>query len=258
VSDILKRGSRGARVGDWQRELNRLGYGLEKDNDFGPATEWATRDFQKRAGIVLDGRVGPQTWRAALAAQVPLPDQPTLPPAPPADEVRAGRYAEELYRTPNHSIGRSIRPEGVVVHHTCGTWDGDTSWIMNGVNPSRGIWASYHCLINVDGTRRVFGPDTARMWHAGRSSWAGRSSCNDFMLGVAFSGDSYPERRFGWDLNEDQIASALEWLDRRVMAWGIRRDMITDHRQVSPDRKDDLNPAAWATLAAAIEREVYA
>jgi len=33
--------------------------------------------------------------------------------------------------------------------------------------------------------------------------------------------------------------------------------MITDHRQVSPDRKDDLNPAAWATLAAAIEREVY-
>lgn len=48
-----------------QWALNRLGYGLELDGKFGPATLAALKDTQKRFGLEIDGRCGPAT-RAVL------------------------------------------------------------------------------------------------------------------------------------------------------------------------------------------------
>src|SRR5476651_110817 len=66
---------------------------------------------------------------------------------------------------------------------------------------------SYHCLIDHDGTRCTLVPDAEVAWHAGASRFLGRSRCNDFLLGVAFAGDTYAA-----PLSGAQIASALEWL----------------------------------------------
>ena len=126
---------------------------------------------------------------------------------------------------------------------------------MNSTNPSKGIYASYHCLIKQNGDRIIFGDDTRRMWHAGRSSWRGRNSCNEFMLGCAFSGSTYPKDKFGAPLNSDQINSALEWLDSRWEKWKFSLPWITDHRQVSPGRKNDLNPTEWVKLYDAIKQK---
>ena len=106
---------------------------------------------------------------------------------------------------------------------------------------------SYHCLIAPDGTRCTLVPDAQIAWHAGASAFLGRSRCNDFLLGLAFAGDTYRE-----PLTDAQLASALEWLDVR---WHARRwtlEHMTDHRQASPSRKDDLNPAEWQRLATAL------
>jgi AmpD protein len=164
------------------------------------------------------------------------------------------KYPEVLMTTPNRTRGRSISPVGVVFHHSCGSWDGDIGWIMKSSNPSRGIYASYHCLIRQDGERVVFGKDTDRMWHAGVSRWNGRSSCNDFMLGCAFSGSTYPNEKFGGLLNKDQIESALEWLQPRWEKWKFSSKWMTDHRQASPGRKNDLNPSEWNKLYEAIKQ----
>ena len=163
-------------------------------------------------------------------------------------------YPETVMLTRNHSRGVKITPKGVVFHHSCGSWEGDIGWIMNSSNPSKGIYASYHCLIKQDGERVVFGEDTKRMWHAGVSTWNGKRSCNEFMLGCAFSGSTYPKERFGALLNEDQINSALEWLGPRWKSWGFSLEWITDHRQVSPNRKNDLNPTEWVKLYEAIKK----
>lgn len=64
---ILRRGSEGEDVLRWQRFL--IGQGLlasAADGLFGPRTERATRAFQRRAKIELDGVVGPMTYAAAL------------------------------------------------------------------------------------------------------------------------------------------------------------------------------------------------
>jgi N-acetyl-anhydromuramoyl-L-alanine amidase len=106
---------------------------------------------------------------------------------------------------------------------------------------------SYHCLIDADGTRCTLVPDAEVAWHAGASRFLGRDRCNDFLLGVSFAGDTYAA-----PLTDAQVGSALEWLGARwhALGWGIGR--VTDHRQVSPGRKRDLNPAEWDRLIAAI------
>lgn len=65
---VLRRGSSGSAVKALQKRLNKNypAYSrLVEDGLFGPATEAVVREFQRRAGLTVDGIVGPQT-RAAL------------------------------------------------------------------------------------------------------------------------------------------------------------------------------------------------
>lgn len=69
--DILKRGSEGQAVANWQRFLIARGYDVEADGDFGPLTEKATRSFQASQDLRADGIVGDMTYKAAESLNVP-------------------------------------------------------------------------------------------------------------------------------------------------------------------------------------------
>ena len=59
----LHQGSSGRAVQQAQCYLNQaIDAGLDEDGDFGRLTESATEDFQQCADIVIDGRIGAQTW----------------------------------------------------------------------------------------------------------------------------------------------------------------------------------------------------
>lgn len=62
-ASILRRGSTGAKVTQLQRVLNAWypWMGLAVDGDYGPATENAVREYQRRAGVTVDGIAGPVT-----------------------------------------------------------------------------------------------------------------------------------------------------------------------------------------------------
>jgi Putative peptidoglycan binding domain/D-alanyl-D-alanine carboxypeptidase len=67
AAEPLRRGSSGPAVAALQERLNRdhpdFSH-LVVDGDFGPATEAAVREFQRRAGLAVDGVAGPRTLTA--------------------------------------------------------------------------------------------------------------------------------------------------------------------------------------------------
>lgn len=60
----LMRGDRGEEVRRLQFSLVSHGAQIKADGAFGPQTERAVTSFQDRAGLVVDGIVGPKTWEA--------------------------------------------------------------------------------------------------------------------------------------------------------------------------------------------------
>ncbi|MFC7613926.1 peptidoglycan-binding protein [Actinokineospora soli] len=62
----LRRGSTGPVVRELQTLLNRGGAGLVVDGLFGPRTDAAVRQFQRRHGLAVDGIVGRMTWAKLL------------------------------------------------------------------------------------------------------------------------------------------------------------------------------------------------
>ena len=74
---LLKRGDTGARVIDVQMRLVALGSPIpaEERGTFGERTETAVRAFQTLRGLVVDGIVGPDTWRALVESAWTLGDR---------------------------------------------------------------------------------------------------------------------------------------------------------------------------------------
>jgi N-acetyl-anhydromuramoyl-L-alanine amidase len=150
----------------------------------------------------------------------------------------------EIFRpSPNFTAGLENQRLGVVFHHSVIPFEQALARLTD---PASGV--SYHCLIRSDGLRATLLDDYRIAHHAGVSVFQGRPSCNFFMLGLSFAGDTYRE-----PLAEEQIESALEWLALRWIPLGWTSAAMTDHRQVAPDRKDDLHPREWDRLLARIQ-----
>ena len=63
---LLRKGDRGDAVKLLQHRLNLLGAILQEDGDWGVQTDTAVRNYQYRAGLTVDGIVGPKTQRKLI------------------------------------------------------------------------------------------------------------------------------------------------------------------------------------------------
>jgi N-acetylmuramoyl-L-alanine amidase len=74
----IRGGDRGDDVRDVQQRLASMGSHIdpaELEGVFGPATEAAVRAFQQRRGLLVDGRVGTETWNELVEAGYRLGDR---------------------------------------------------------------------------------------------------------------------------------------------------------------------------------------
>lgn len=94
---------------------------------------------------------------------------------------------------------------------------------------------SYHAIVAKDGKRTVLADPDERTWHAGVSYWRGKKDLNSWSIGAAFEGDTNKR-----ELGEAEMASMAEYLVPIMQRYGLTLDDVTDHRTVSPGRKDDL------------------
>lgn len=66
----MREGSEGVAVRGLQRRLINAGFAVEEiDGRFGRQTKAAVRAFQERSELVVDGVVGPQTWKRLNALE---------------------------------------------------------------------------------------------------------------------------------------------------------------------------------------------
>jgi N-acetyl-anhydromuramoyl-L-alanine amidase len=107
----------------------------------------------------------------------------------------------------------------------------------------KGIRVSAHFFIRRDGRVIQFVNTHDRAWHAGVSQWRGRSSCNDFSIGIEIEGSS------DVPFEEPQYRA----LDDIIAAIGKHHPIqgVTSHSEIAAGRKVDPGPMFdWSRLAA--------
>jgi len=98
---------------------------------------------------------------------------------------------------------------------------------------SKRMYASAHFMIARDGTVHDLVPLPHKAWHAGKSSWNGKSNCNTWMLGiemVATGSSGY---------TDEQYDALIELTQELIEKYNIKWDNITGHENIAPGRKND-------------------
>ena len=112
-----------------------------------------------------------------------------------------------------------------------------------------GLRVSAHILVRRDGTLTQYVPFGARAWHAGVSSYSGRTACNDFSIGIELEGtDELPYE----DAQYLALAALILALCRAYPS--LSGERIVGHSEVAPGRKSDPGPAfEWPRLRALLQ-----
>ncbi len=98
----------------------------------------------------------------------------------------------------------------------------------------KGVRVSSHFLVRRDGQIVQFVPCSKRAWHAGVSTWRGRSRCNDFSIGIELEGSDLEP------YTESQYAALVRLTRRLKRIYPI--DEIVGHSDIAPGRKSDPGP----------------
>lgn len=114
-----------------------------------------------------------------------------------------------------------------------------------------GLRVSSHILIRRDGEVIQFVPFDKRAWHAGESSFNGRSHCNDFSIGIELEGtdtESYEQAQY------HRLANLIRGIQTIYPA--ITNQRIIGHSDIAPGRKTDPGPAFdWIFLKSLLDNE---
>lgn len=101
-----------------------------------------------------------------------------------------------------------------------------------------GLKVSSHLLIERSGELTQFVAFPDRAWHAGQSTYGGRSRCNDFSIGIELEGvDDKPYSDAQYQALIQVTALLLRTYPR------MNKERITGHSDIAPGRKTDPGPA---------------
>ncbi len=107
----------------------------------------------------------------------------------------------------------------------------------------KGAEVSAHLFIEREGTITQFVNFNERAWHAGRSSYLGRSDCNDYSIGIELEGSDFTS------FTDQQYEVLAEVIAAIYKAYPKTRQHLTGHSDIAPGRKTDPgNYFEWARL----------
>ena len=169
--------------------------------------------------------------------------------------------------SPNHSgpFGENL-PDTIIIHYTADR--SPESAIRTLCNPR--VKASAHLVIGRDESITQLVPFNTIAWHAGKSSYVGRSGYNKYSIGIEIDNAGRLTKRgneyfswFGKAYPENEVIEAVHRNENRPSFWHTFKEeqisivqdiclILTDtypitsilgHEDVSPNRKSDPGPA---------------
>jgi len=161
-------------------------------------------------------------------------------PSPNQDDRPAGMEPELIII---HSIslppGKFGGPQVQELFTNCLDWDAHPYF-----NEIRDLKVSAHLLIRREGDLIQFVPLGRRAWHAGESSFRGRSCCNDYSIGIELEGDDETPYT---DAQYSHLTAVITAIRECYPDITVRH--IAGHCDVSPGRKSDPGSAFdWLRL----------
>ncbi len=184
---LLRLGSQGAHVRQWQQLLKSKGFVLAVDGDFGKKTLHATKVAQAWAGVQLDGIVGPKTWKAVRAkkrTKRPMQVVKTVVlNRPKIIDARHGRNGFPVHRWKKWGSRHTVT--AIVGHYTGGpaSFQADarfhvfSDYLDQGGAPA----IAYTLGVDKDGALFVFNDWQSVTWHCDGGK-------NTVTLGIVFRG----------------------------------------------------------------------
>jgi AmpD protein len=169
-----------------------------------------------------------------------------------ADPTSGSMSGARQMPSPNHDARPAgVVPELIVVHGISmppgefgGPWIDRlfTNTLPADVHPYfaevAGLTVSSHLCIARDGVVTQYVSFNERAWHAGLSSYNGRSACNDFSIGIELEGAdtvAYEARQYR------ALADAVAALCTAYPTLSPQR--LVGHSDIAPGRKTDPGPA---------------
>lgn len=180
--------------------------------------------------------------------------------------LRGDGIREQL--SPNAGGPFATAPDTLVLHYTAGD---STEWAIDILrDATSGNRVSAHLVVARDGSVTQLLPFDTIAWHAGQSSWGGRSDYNQFSLGIEIDNAGRLEPRDGelvswrgqayarqeavravhrnetepswWHrYPEAQLEVVEELCELLVAEYDLR--WILGHEEIAPQRKQDPGPA---------------
>lgn len=135
-------------------------------------------------------------------------------------------------------------PDGLLLHHTGSGPSGeqaDEAWLSTWhTNP-----VSINQLVRRDGTIVQIVPNDVASWHAGVSTWEGRSDCNSWMIGVEIANNGVGET-----YTDAQYEAVSQTCAYNCARYRIPDSHVTSHARVAlpAGRKDDPRGWDWARM----------
>ncbi|MBR1004547.1 uncharacterized protein (TIGR02594 family) [Bradyrhizobium japonicum] len=163
ASSPLRMGATGDAVRQVQLALKQAGYSLTGTGWFGPATDTAVETFQRRAGLVVDGQVGPKT-----AAALDLAAAGKAPPAPAtAQEISRPLWLEAGIKLIGTKEGAGAKDNPSIIQWAKDEGGDIAAEYTHDSIPWCALFAN-HCLtkVGLKGTGTLWALDFAGHWPA--------------------------------------------------------------------------------------------
>ena len=100
-------------------------------------------------------------------------------------------------------------------------------------DPNTRMYASAHCFIGREGELWLTVPENKQAYHAGVSSYKGRSNWNQFSYGVELIGHGTSK------FTEEQYQTCAKHCASLMSSYDIGLDWVVGHEDIAPGRKVD-------------------